>query len=74
MIKADYSFSYFACQTCASKVNCEICGKDIREGLMRSGLAADVSVNMNEKVISVDMDPAAEDDVIEYLEGAGVFV
>lgn len=41
---------------------------------MRSGLAADVSVNMNEKVISVDMDPAAEDDVIEYLEGAGVFV
>lgn len=74
MINREYFFSYFPCQSCASKVNCEKCAEDVRQGLMKTGLAAVASVDMNEKVIRVEMDPAAEDDVIDHLEGAGVFV
>ena len=73
-MKAEYSFSFFACQTCASKVNCEKCGNDIYEGLMKTGLVDGAVIDMNNKVIIVDMAPAAEDDVIDHLQGAGVFV
>ena len=73
-MKYDYTFSYFECQTCSSKVNCEKCGDDVYQGLMQSGLVSAASVDMNNKVISVETDPDAEDDVIDYLEGAGVFI
>ena len=67
-------FSYFECQACASKVNCEKCGKDIQEGLMKTGLVSSALVDMNSKEIFFETDPASEDEVIDYLEGIGVFI
>lgn len=73
-MKAEYSFSYFACQSCASKVNCEKCADDVYRGLMKTGLVASASVDMNNKILTAEFDAGAEDDVIDHLEGAGLFV
>ena len=73
-MKEEYPFSYFKCQACTSKVNCEKCAADIREDLLATGLVTSVSLDMNLKVMTLDLDPPAEDDVIDHLEGIGVFM
>lgn len=67
-----YSFSYFNCQSCASRVNCMHCGEEIAEALQNLGVAS-VSVDMPHKTMEFDPGTLSEDDVLDYLETIGVF-
>lgn len=68
-----YSFSYFNCQSCASRVNCRHCGAELAEALQKLG-AVRVSVDMPNKTMELETGALSEDDVLDYLETIGVFV
>lgn len=68
-----YSFSYFNCQSCASRVNCVHCGGEIAEALKNLGVA-DVRMDMPHKTMELELGALSEDDVLDYLETIGVFV
>lgn len=72
-MSSQYSFSYFNCESCASRVNCMHCGAELTEALQKLGVAT-VSVDMPHKTMEVDPGALSEDDVLDYLETIGVFV
>ena len=67
------SFSYFKCQTCASKVHCNDCGKELREDLLKNPEIESVEFDMNKKEIFIES-TLDMDSLEETLEDAGLFV
>lgn len=68
-----YSFSYFNCQSCASRVNCMHCGQEIAQALRNKGIAG-VNIDMPHKNMELELGEVPEDDILDYLETIGVFV
>lgn len=68
-----YSVFYNPCQTCTAKIHCDDCDSGIVSALTARGDIDSVNINIRRKELSVttQMD---EDDLIDRLEGLGLFV
>lgn len=69
----DFHITYYKCQSCSSQVNCNTCGRDLTESLLKEAGIRSVYFDMNAKTVSVDTD-IDEDELEEILEDNGIFI
>lgn len=71
-----YSFQYtfLECQSCTAKIHCEECAQKVTDTLEKQADLCILSLDMKKKELSVETERMEEDDVIDILEDAGIFV
>lgn len=73
-MKETTTFTYMRCESCAARTNCETCGHDIEQMLLKLDGVNEAACNIPNKTLTFDASPAAFDDVEDALEGIGVFL
>jgi hypothetical protein len=73
MKQKTYVFLNLKCQECTAKIHCEECGKSVRTDLSARGGIQNILVDMTNKRLSLVMDENREDEILDFLEGIGIF-
>ena len=69
-----YRFDYLPCRTCHAKVNCGVCENGMRNSLRQYSFILSTEIIIQQKLITVEADTDDEDEIIDALEEAGLFV
>lgn len=67
-----YPFSYLKCQSCSAKIHCEQCAAEAIDVMKAEGFTI-TEMNIPAKMMTVDIDPALENDLLDMLEEHGIF-
>lgn len=73
-MKFEYEYEYLKCQSCTAKIHCEGCAEDVLELFQGKDAYGNMCMDMKAKTLSVEMEPEDEDDFLDALEAAGIFV
>lgn len=69
----EFAISYYGCQKCTERVNCDRCKEDLEEKLLRDSNIRHVDIQMGPKRMVLDSRLEA-DELEELLEEYGIFV
>lgn len=69
----EFAISYYGCQKCTERVNCDRCKEDLEEKLLRDSNIRHVDIQMGPKRMVLDS-LLGTDDLEELLEEYGIFV
>lgn len=73
-MRYEYTYDYLKCQSCTAKIHCDGCAEDVLELFQGKNAYENMRMDMKAKRLSVEMDPEDEDDFLDALEAAGIFV
>lgn len=69
----EFAISYYGCQKCTERVNCDRCKEELEEKLLRDSNIRHVDIQMGPKRMVLDSRLEA-DELEELLEEYGIFV
>lgn len=69
----EFAISYYGCQKCTERVNCDRCKEELEEKLLRDSNIRHVDIQMGPKRMVLDS-LLGTDDLEELLEEYGIFV
>lgn len=67
-------YSYLPCQFCVGKNHCEQCGEDIRRSLLGFEGVEDVTMDVPNRRLTLSLNGADPDDIIDQADALGVFL
>lgn len=73
-MKIQYTFDYLKCQSCTAKIHCESCGEEVMELFREKENVKNLLIDMKSKTLSAEIREEDEDDLLDDLEAAGIFV
>jgi hypothetical protein len=68
-----YTILNLKCQECTAKIHCEECGSSVHSDLSARGGISDIQVDMTNKRLSFAADEKREEEILDFLEGIGIF-
>jgi hypothetical protein len=73
MMQKIYTILNLKCQECTAKIHCEECAESVFEDLSLKKGVQNLSVDMINKRLSFAADEELEEQVLDFLEGIGIF-
>jgi len=72
-MKFEFDFSFLNCQSCSAKIHCDECRANLEERLGKMVGIDGVSIDIQNRHLSIGSNTLDEDDLLDMLEEVSIF-